>query len=317
MGGCWAEGISALTGDPGREHPGRRRQHHPLQLQHQQGGQYHQVPRTEDMTKQISLTDKAIKHKITASRPRDDVIVNHLYMLKTTLMRTQASLDDNMSRIYRARGIAVWGGDRTVQTKTLQRLCFHHPVPVLVEEREPFLRCVRGLRGWHRYTLPTDLTLDLVKEVISELKTKNEIVTALLRCFGNKNLLIKEFKCELDVVWSPNLQPASAAEYVSSVHTKIQRMIRLAKENDILDQLSSEGIEEPIIHRVLNHPTLIPFATFWENMVRRAPTLGTWMAGASLTYSWRRSMRPRRHCCMSVKFQREAVQWPTRKDGSH
>ena len=59
------------------------------------------------MTKQISLTDKAIKHKITASRPRDDVIVNHLYMLKTTLMRTQASLDDNMSRIYRARGIAV------------------------------------------------------------------------------------------------------------------------------------------------------------------------------------------------------------------
>ena len=101
-----------------------------------------------------------------------------------------------------------------------------------------------------------------MKEVISELKTKNEIVTALLRCFGNKNLLIKEFKCELDVVWSPNLQPASAAEYVSSVHTKIQRMIRLAKENDILDQLSSEGIEEPIIHRVLNHPTLIPFATF-------------------------------------------------------
>ena len=87
---------------------------------------------------------------------------------------------------------------------------------------------------------------------VAELRTK-EIIQELTRRYGNRNLLVKEFTTALSAVKAPGPSLQSAADFIMTLNTKLQRMLRKAKENRLVKSISHVG-----------HTLLLPYFTMYS-----------------------------------------------------
>ena len=97
--------------------------------------------------------------------------------------------------------------------------------------------------------------------MISEMRSRADIIRALTTRFGNKKTLVEEFKSNLRRNHHSDKQrPVAATDYVTTALTKIKRMMRIATEEDLMTEHANIKPEEPVLQVMSNHPTLAPYA---------------------------------------------------------
>ena len=95
--------------------------------------------------------------------------------------------------------------------------------------------------------------------MISEMRSRADIIRALTTRFGNKKTLVEEFKSNLRRNHHSDKQrPVAATDYVTTALTKIKRMMRIATEEDLMTEHANIKPEEPVLQVMSNHPTLVP-----------------------------------------------------------
>ena len=94
------------------------------------------------------------------------------------------------------------------------------------------------------------------KEAISELTSVDDIIYTLDRRYYNKSALVTELTHELTSIQQPGQRPESAAKYVSTVLTKLKRV--LGKEAGVENNLASVSIEQKLVEHMFSSQTLVP-----------------------------------------------------------
>merc|ERR1711911_551811 len=103
----------------------------------------------------------------------------------------------------------------------------------------------------------TELTRGLAAELISRLRTKEEVIQELTNRYGTKHCLVVECKDELASISPPDPdKAAAAADYVTTALTKIQAIMHVMEQEGLADQLLAYRLEEPILRTMAKHPRL-------------------------------------------------------------
>ena len=101
----------------------------------------------------------------------------------------------------------------------------------------------------------TELTRGLAAELVSRLRTKEDIIQALTSRYGNKHCLVVECKDELASISPPDQgKAAAAADYVTTALTRIQAIMHTMEQEGLADQLLAYRLEEPILRTIAEHP---------------------------------------------------------------
>ena len=110
------------------------------------------------------------------------------------------------------------------------------------------------------------------KEAISELTSVDDIIYTLDRRYYNKSALVTELTNELTSIQLPRSRPESAAKYVSTVLTRLKRVLRISKEAGVENNLASVSIEQMLVEHMYSSPMLVPYATAYAEEFGRQST---------------------------------------------
>ena len=105
------------------------------------------------------------------------------------------------------------------------------------------------------------------KEAISKLATVYDIIYTLDKRYYNRAALVIELTNELTNIQSPGQRPESVAKYVSSVLTKLKRVLQISREAGVEGHLASVSIEQTVQSHVQSHDhmfnssPLVPYGT--------------------------------------------------------
>ena len=218
---------------------------------------------SEDIYRSINNINSELKSEI-ANHRHHDATINELYDLRADLNQIQATLARNLKTMFRHRGMH----GRSTRTHVTKPKPFSGTGKVLeyIEWRKMSARYIESLELSEQQAVAvyqTELTTGLPREMISEMKTSADIITTLTSRFGNKNILVEEFKKDLRSIPEPDKQrPAAAADYVTTALTRIKRIMRISiKEADgLIGELADIKPQEPVLEVMTKHPTLAPYA---------------------------------------------------------
>ena len=99
------------------------------------------------------------------------------------------------------------------------------------------------------------------KEAISKLATVYDIIYTLDKRYYNRAALVIELTNELTNIQSPGQRPESVAKYVSSVLTKLKRVLQISREAGVEGHLASVSIEQTLVDHMFNSSPLVPYGT--------------------------------------------------------
>lgn len=99
------------------------------------------------------------------------------------------------------------------------------------------------------------------KEAISKLATVYDIIYTLDKRYYNRAALVIELTNELTNIQSPGQRPESVAKYVSSVLTKLKRVLQISREAGVEGHLASVSIEQTVVDHMFNSSPLVPYGT--------------------------------------------------------
>merc|ERR1711911_88514 len=105
-----------------------------------------------------------------------------------------------------------------------------------------------------------ELTAGMAKEMISQLKSTAAIVKTLTDRYGSKMGLVDGFKAELLSIKRPDEnKDAAAADYVTAALSKLQYLLRLAREENLVYELAMLRCEQAVLNVMRSHTALKPF----------------------------------------------------------
>merc|ERR1711860_304945 len=97
------------------------------------------------------------------------------------------------------------------------------------------------------------------------------IVKTLTDRYGSKMGLVDGFKAELLSIKQPDeSKDAAAADYVTAALSKLQYLLRLAREENLVYELAMLRCEQVVLNVMRNHITLKPFELMFGKMYGEA-----------------------------------------------
>ena len=206
-----------------------------------------------------------------ADRSNNDDVVSHLYDLMTTLGDIQDRLDKNVSRLLRDRGMQH--GDVKVNMSKPKVFTGAATALEFLEWKKAVERFHAGYRFSEEQQIisyQNELTAGMAKERISQLKSTTAIVKVLTECYGSKRGLVDGFKAELLSIKRPSPEDAAAADYVTAALSKLNHLLRLAREENLVHDLAMLKCEQIILNVMSKHPTLKPFELMFGELYGQA-----------------------------------------------
>lgn len=120
----------------------------------------------------------------------------------------------------------------------------------------------------------TCLTSSEAKEAISELHFVNDMVTTLKQRYYNRNMRYGDYS-RAPNIQPPGQRPEAAAKYVSTVLTKLKKMIPISREAGVEGLLASLSVKKAILENMFSNTTLIPYAmAFTDRYGQESTDLG-------------------------------------------
>merc|ERR1711946_48605 len=222
--------------------------------------------RASNLKRRMDKLDGELNTKANQCSSND--VVSHLYDLRATLGDLQERLDENVSRTLRSRGMQA-GDVRPNVSRPKVFTGSGTPLDFLDWRKaaERFHAACRLSEEQQLHSYQNELTAGMAKEMISQLKSTAAIVKMLTDRYGSKMGLVDGFKAELLSIKRPDQnKDAAAADYVTAALSKLQYLLRLAREENLVYELAMLRCEQVVLNVMRSHTALKPFEMMFGGM---------------------------------------------------